>query len=728
MTLHDIANRLSHVTWRDETFMAQCPAHEDRKPSLSGSTGKEDERVLLYCQAGCATDAVLSAMRLTYPDLYPSPRTVTTPTLRSSSSTPTTYDYLDLDGTVLHQVVRGADKSFRQRRPNGTGGWTWKASGRRVPYRWSELVGQSTVWIVEGEKDVDSCWERGLAATCNLGGAGKWGAGETQALVDLGVAQVYVVPDADVPGRRHAQTVVAAFTAAQVPATLVALPGLTSHGDVSDWWAAGGTVQELQALAASPAPVLSDLLDSIQYFIHRFVVLSHAQEVVLAIWVAHTYVLHACFTVTPYLNLTSATKGSGKTRLLEVLNYLVKNPWMTARVSPAVLARKVHAAHPTLLLDEVDALFKGEQDGAELVRGVLNSGYKASGSASCCEGKDFKVKDFNTFSAKCLAGIGSALPDTVADRSLRILIKKRTQQEQAAARTDPSKRFRKRDVQPDVDRITQSLEAWASATSVIDALAAAQPGMPTGLHDRAEEVLEPLFAVAELAGDAWPARLRQATPLLMAQASNDDIRVLLLWDIHEVLEDRDCIDFIRTSDLVSHLNRMDDKPWPTCGKRGEPLTAHRLARMLKDFEVFPAPNATGQTRGYHWDSFEDAWSRHPSPEAVKASECQYPNENGPIKPDRTDGLTLAPPAQRTDTVLRNGCTRVFPTSNPPLAWVSPKAENDRLGAILQQPDCHFRVEGHSVTLTPGGALSESAAAYVADHVDALRQRLLAMPS
>jgi len=475
--------------------------------------------------------------------------------------------------------------------------------------------------------------------------------------------------------------------------------------------------------AAGPV-ALSDMLDNVQSFIHRFVVLSRAQEVILALWVAHTYVLHQCFTVTPYLNLTSATKGSGKTRLLEVLNYLVKTPWLTAKVSPAVLARKVHAQHPTLLLDEVDAIFKGEHDGAELLRGVLNSGYKASGSTSCCEGKDFKVKDFNTFAAKCLSSIGDSLPDTVADRSIRILLKKRTTQERAAARTDPRQHFRKRLVQPDADRITQRLEAWSSTTSVIDALIEARPTMPTGLHDRAEEVLEPLFAIAELAGGAWLAHLHRATPSLMAQASDDDISVLLLWDIHEVLADLDCIDFIRTSDLVNHLNRMDDKPWPTCGKRGEPLTAHRLARMLKDFEVFPAPNAAGQTRGYHWDSFEDAWSRYPSPEAVKASERQYPNENGPIKQGRTDGLTLHPPAQRTDALLQNGCTRVFPTSRPPRAWVSPKEEDDRLGAILQTPACHFSVDGDNITLTPDGALSDSDAAYVADHTDALRQRLM----
>ena len=249
MTFSDVVARFPGAKQSGSTWSLKCPVHDDRVASVSLSEGDEG-RALVHCHAGCATADILAAIGLTVADLFdaaPAPRPAPVPVLQSTSAAQT-YDYRDLDGTVLHQVVRGADKSFRQRRPDGDN-WVWKTSGRRVPYRWPELVGQSTVWIVEGEKDVDSCWERGLAATCNLGGAGKWGADETQALVDLGVAQVYVVPDADVPGRRHAQAVVAGFIAASVPATLVALPGLASHGDISDWWAAGGTVKALEGIA-----------------------------------------------------------------------------------------------------------------------------------------------------------------------------------------------------------------------------------------------------------------------------------------------------------------------------------------------------------------------------------------------------------------------------------------------------------------------------------------------
>src|SRR5262249_53322855 len=78
----------------------------------------------------------------------------------------TPYSYLDEDGVLLFQAVRfepgkdGEKKSFRQRRPDGNGGWHWDLRGvRRVPYRLPELVNAPAdrpVFVVEGEKDVDN--------------------------------------------------------------------------------------------------------------------------------------------------------------------------------------------------------------------------------------------------------------------------------------------------------------------------------------------------------------------------------------------------------------------------------------------------------------------------------------------------------------------------------------------------------------------------------------------
>jgi hypothetical protein len=243
-----LGDRVTHH--RDGQVKARCPAHPDHNASLSVEIG--DEGAILHCRAGCTKHDIVAALGLTMRDLFDAPRPAAAPVpvLRPSSAA-AVYDYRAVDGTLLHQVVRRADKSFTQRQPDGKGGWTWSGAGPRVPYRLPELVGQPVVWVVEGERDVDALWAIGLPATCNRGGAGKWADAETQALVEAGVREVFAVPDHDVPGRKHATSVVEQCRAAGLAATLVPLPGLPAHGDVSDYLTAGGTAETLQRLATA---------------------------------------------------------------------------------------------------------------------------------------------------------------------------------------------------------------------------------------------------------------------------------------------------------------------------------------------------------------------------------------------------------------------------------------------------------------------------------------------
>jgi hypothetical protein len=117
--------------------------------------------------------------------------------------------------------------------------------------------------------------------------------------------------------------------------------------------------------------------------------------------VLHTHAFDAAGS-TPYLSITSAEPGSGKTRLLEVLNLLVRAPWMTGRTSAAALPRKIERDQPTLLLDEGDAAFKGPQEYSEALRAILNSGYRRGGNATLCvtKGKEIDVVDFSTYSQR----------------------------------------------------------------------------------------------------------------------------------------------------------------------------------------------------------------------------------------------------------------------------------------------------------------------------------------
>jgi hypothetical protein len=77
---------------------AQCPAHSDRTPSLSVTA--RDDRVLIYCHAGCHSGEVLAALGLTYSDLYDAPRAGTwrMPPL-----------YREIVAVTLGEVLAGSD-------------------------------------------------------------------------------------------------------------------------------------------------------------------------------------------------------------------------------------------------------------------------------------------------------------------------------------------------------------------------------------------------------------------------------------------------------------------------------------------------------------------------------------------------------------------------------------------------------------------------------------------
>ena len=169
------------------------------------------------------------------------------------------YDYYDESGVLLFQVQRMEPKTFRQRRPVGSG-WEYKVSGtRQVPYRLPALVASSPetpVYIVEGEKDADRLAALGLVATCNAGGAGKWRVSHSECLKGRSVT---LIADNDAAGRDHVQKVAASLKGVALYVRVLELPGLPEKGDVSDWLDAGGTVAELTAVpTTAPAKATTD--------------------------------------------------------------------------------------------------------------------------------------------------------------------------------------------------------------------------------------------------------------------------------------------------------------------------------------------------------------------------------------------------------------------------------------------------------------------------------------
>jgi hypothetical protein len=246
--LNALVEKGSNPRRSGDGWSARCPAHDDSSPSLSISVGADD-KALVCCQAGCSVDAVLGALGLTLTDLFSANgyRAGDKPTIV------TTYDYVDQFGSLLYQVVRMSPKGFRQRRPDGRGDWIWDLNGTtRVLYRLPRIrqavAAGDTVWICEGEKDVDALERAGYIATCNPGGAGKWRDDYSATLA--GVERVMVVADRDEPGRRHAAQVAASLRG-HVGELLVVEP--VEGKDAADHVAAGRTVDEFEVVELDDA-------------------------------------------------------------------------------------------------------------------------------------------------------------------------------------------------------------------------------------------------------------------------------------------------------------------------------------------------------------------------------------------------------------------------------------------------------------------------------------------
>jgi hypothetical protein len=234
-----------------QSWIARCPSHDDQKASLTVGQG-EQGKALLKCQAGCDIENIVSALGLTLGDLFPDKHPSA-----SASKIVAQYDYRDEMGTLLYQVVRFDPKDFRQRRPDGPTGWTWKLGDvRRVLYRLRNLVDPfppdtRDVYVVEGEKDADRLSDLMLVATTNVGGAGKWRPEYSGFLRDRNVV---ILPDNDDPGRAHAEQVAKALAGVAASVKIVCLPDLPDKGDVSDWLKAGGTAEDLAALVRKTSP------------------------------------------------------------------------------------------------------------------------------------------------------------------------------------------------------------------------------------------------------------------------------------------------------------------------------------------------------------------------------------------------------------------------------------------------------------------------------------------
>lgn len=264
MTLHDILGRLDHVQGSGDSYTARCPAHDDRKASLK--IDERDGRILLHCFAGCDTERICQALGIQMRDLFTEARAEDKPApqrgrkprkpmqpyqvggvyynakIRTEERITQVYTYRSEANEPVLQVARTEAKSFPTCALGSDGHWyAGRGKWGHLLYHLPDVLrekNEKPIYIVEGEKDVESMRAIGLAATTSMGGGGKnkWPAAANEWLRG---ADIIIIPDNDVPGMDHAQAVARSLSGVAKRVRLIKLrddmPTLTDKGDFSDW-------------------------------------------------------------------------------------------------------------------------------------------------------------------------------------------------------------------------------------------------------------------------------------------------------------------------------------------------------------------------------------------------------------------------------------------------------------------------------------------------------------
>ena len=383
----------------------------------------------------------------------------------------------------------------------------------------------------------------------------------------------------------------------------------------------------------------AELLEEIRLKIMGHVVLPRWAAETMALWVPHTFAFEYR-DITTYLGIESPEHRCGKSTLITILSELSQRAVVASNVTAPSFFRVIAQILPTLFIDEADTFLTGNDE----LKGILNSSYfkktafvlravnlpSQNGAAagpngrqsvdgvegSRCSQTEGKVTGtvtgeaarnpagsynpgilrFSCWCPKLIARIG-ALPTTLADRCIVFRLHRKTAE-------DVCGRLRK--FSPgDIKR-----KCLRFVLDHAERIAAAEPDIPRELNDRAADVWEPLFVIADLAGGRWPQLARDAAIGVGAAANDSNPMAVLLFDVYVQFS------FARTdrmfsSELVECLNGYAGRPWKDL-LRGRPMDERWLARQLNPYGIRPRNLRIGgvQAKGYYQEDMVETVRRY----------------------------------------------------------------------------------------------------------------------
>lgn len=262
MNFNEIVNKFYIKSSSRNSVKAVCPCHRDKNASLSLTYDEATQKTLIYCHAGCDTHEILTSVGLAFEDLG-----TTNKSKEENSNIENIYSYVDENGVLLFEKIRFKNKDFRQRRYiDGKTVWglsagiyteTYPGSNNYSPkerpgaksitlqeqpkilYNLPKLLNAIKngypVYIVEGEKDVNSMTKLGLVATTAPSGGGngnkKWLDSYSKYFKG---ASVVILPDNDEAGQSFAKEIKSKLKN-YAHATKIITISDKPKGDITDW-------------------------------------------------------------------------------------------------------------------------------------------------------------------------------------------------------------------------------------------------------------------------------------------------------------------------------------------------------------------------------------------------------------------------------------------------------------------------------------------------------------
>ena len=257
-----LENALSHFKVQKRTgnrIQAFCPAHDDTNASLSITIS--DDKILLFCHAGCSVKDILKSANLTFSDLFAKPPT-------------DIYQYRNADGSFSHEKVKyktPKGKTFTQRHIDNDTIVDKLGDIRRIPYNLPDVnqaIKQgSPILYVEGEKDADTAKLLGYTAT-TMGGASDWKDEYKNYFKNANVIQI---PDKDDAGLKLAHKTTESLKTVAKSLKVLVLP---IGKDLTEWVEAGNKdlnplMNECTDLILDkgiPEPIMKEVVGGYEYY------------------------------------------------------------------------------------------------------------------------------------------------------------------------------------------------------------------------------------------------------------------------------------------------------------------------------------------------------------------------------------------------------------------------------------------------------------------------------